>query len=353
MHSLSAKATPNTTWAERASVLSAPPTSSSPTLLHVEGDRTLGHFFAIAAQKWKEISYLGYAPTGAEALEVCRTQSPSIVLMDLQLPDVDGCELIGALQRIVPAPRTIVLTANVTQLTLLRLAAFPIAGLISKTSCDGETLRTALREIIAGRVYFSAEMKAQTLAFRGAGDAFHKILSDRELELLPLFGAGWDDMQIAERTGISSLTVKRHRATVLAKLDLHSTPALMRWAAQAGFVSYRGGGLRLHSVSASTTPVVSASRAASDSASTPSIAKGAGPSRTPHSAPANRCSSAGAPLLFRSQNKTMKTLNPHNLELITGGWDDSDIQALLDQLAAAAAAEQQQHDLEVLRAANA
>lgn len=205
-----------------------------------------GHFFAAEARKWKEVAYLGLAGTGDAAVEHCRTYGAELVLMDLQLPDTDGCELIARLHRCSPVPRIVVLTANVTQLTLTRLAATPVAGLISKLSCDGITLRTALREAIAGRTYVSEELRAQVAEFRRSRDAFYKILSDRELEVLPFFGAGWDDLQIAERLGISAATVKRHRATVLSKLDLHSTPALMRWAALAGFVSYRAGSLRLH-----------------------------------------------------------------------------------------------------------
>jgi len=220
--------------------------ASPSSLLHVESDLALGHLFGLAARKWREARYLGLATAGAEALRRCHEETPDVIILDVQLPDMDGFELIAALQRLARPPRLIVLTACVTPLALMHLAARPVVGLVSKLSGEPDTLRAAFREVVAGRVFFAPDVRERFTAFRRSGTAFHKILSDRELDLLPLFGAGLDDLQVGERCGISAGTAKRHRATVLAKLGLHSTPALMRWAAQAGFVSYADGALRLH-----------------------------------------------------------------------------------------------------------
>jgi DNA-binding NarL/FixJ family response regulator len=223
------------------------PSPARSVLLHVESDLAFAHLLALDVRRWKEASYAGLATSGAAALALCREAIPDVVLLDLQLDDdMDGFELVAELQKLPRQPRIMVLSACVTPLALLRLATLPIAALISKLSCEPGTLRTAFREVVAGRAYFSSDIGAQFTAFRRASNAFHKILSDRELDLLPLFGAGLDDLQIGDRSGISAQTAKRHRASVLAKLGLHSTPALMRWAAETGFVSYRSGGLRLH-----------------------------------------------------------------------------------------------------------
>jgi len=66
--------------------------------------------------------------------------------------------------------------------------------------------------------------------------AFFKILSGRELSMLPLLCQGLTDQQIGEQNSLCPATVKSHRQHIMAKLDLHRTADLIRWAAEKGFV---------------------------------------------------------------------------------------------------------------------
>ncbi|MSU47065.1 MAG: response regulator transcription factor [Lacunisphaera sp.] len=70
-------------------------------------------------------------------------------------------------------------------------------------------------------------------------DYFLKILSPREIELLPLFGYGWANEKIAHYTRLSPATVRTHHQNILGKLNLHGREELMRWAIKKGFVDFR------------------------------------------------------------------------------------------------------------------
>jgi DNA-binding NarL/FixJ family response regulator len=133
-------------------------------------------------------------------------------------------------------------------MTWLRLSRQPIAGLVWKLNYREGALRSALAAVGSGGTWFPESVATLMAAQRGAPDALHKIFSPRELDLLPEFGAGESDETIGIAHGLSALTVKRHRATVLGKLGVHSTPELMRWAARVGLVTYHHGEVQLHPV---------------------------------------------------------------------------------------------------------
>ncbi len=96
-----------------------------------------------------------------------------------------------------------------------------------------------MSELAAGRRYFPGEIQAALARARHQPDHFSKLLSDRELELLPLLGYGWTNEKIAARMGLSSATVRTHHQNILMKLGLHGREELMRWAIKRGFSDFR------------------------------------------------------------------------------------------------------------------
>jgi DNA-binding NarL/FixJ family response regulator len=97
-------------------------------------------------------------------------------------------------------------------------------------------LRAGLAEVLAGHRFFPAGVRDALRAVRSDPDAFFKILSERELAMLPLLCLGSPDTQIAQQTGLSPATVKSHRQHIMSKLDLHRAADLVRWAAEKGFI---------------------------------------------------------------------------------------------------------------------
>jgi two-component system, NarL family, response regulator DevR len=174
--------------------------------------------------------------SAAAGLAFAREQEPDIVLLDLRLPDGNGIDLGEHLARLARPPRIVFLSAR-RDPVMLRAAGQPhISGLIWKTETVAEQLASALRELQEGRNYFPAEVREEMRRLRANPVAFFKILSGRELELLPLFGRGLTDAEIAARCALSVLTIKTHRQHTLAKLGLHRTVELIHWAIAHGFV---------------------------------------------------------------------------------------------------------------------
>jgi two-component system, LuxR family, secretion system response regulator SsrB len=208
------------------------------SVLHIEGDALWGMAVKRMINAWRELHYIGVATTAAQGLALCHVHQPDIVLLDLQLPDADGFDVVVALASLPSPPRVLLLTVKSDEATLYRAHHAPIAGMVWKACHVHDTLRLAIGEALAGRKYFPADVRAAMRIIRSDPAAFFKILSERELSLLPLLSQGFPDVQIAVQTGLSPATVKSHRQHIMAKLDLHRTADLIRWAAAKGFVDF-------------------------------------------------------------------------------------------------------------------
>lgn len=208
------------------------------SVLHIEGDVLWGRAVKRMISAWREVRHVGIATTAAKGFELCHVLQPDIVLLDLQLPDADGFDLVVALASLSFPPRILLLTVKSDEATLYRANHTPISGMVWKASHVHDTLRHAIGEALAGRKYFPADVRDAMRVIRSDPAAFFKILSERELSLLPSLCQGFTDAQIAVQTGLSPATVKSHRQHIMAKLDLHRTADLIRWAAEKGFVDF-------------------------------------------------------------------------------------------------------------------
>ena len=208
------------------------------SLLHIEDDVLWGQAVKQLLHRCRDVCHVGTAATAAQGLALCRIHQPDLAVLALELPDADGFDLALTLVNLPQPPRILLLTAKADQVTLFRAGYAYIAGLIWKTGQVHDTLRCAVREVLAGRRYFPAEVREAMRTIRTDPAAFFKILSSRELALLPLLCQGSTDDQIATQTGLCPATVKSHRQHIMTKLDLHRTADLVRWAAEKGFVDF-------------------------------------------------------------------------------------------------------------------
>jgi len=178
------------------------------------------------------------AQDGKSGLQLARQEKPDLVVLDLKLPDMPGLEVARELSGLRPSPRVLVLTATVSEAVLNRVLYSPVHGCILKTSGDAAELLVAVRKLLSGETYFSRPVLAAMTEARKHPDHFSKILSAREVDLLPLFGYGWLNERISQHTGLTVATVRTHHQHILNKLGLHSREELMRWAMKKGFVDY-------------------------------------------------------------------------------------------------------------------
>jgi len=178
----------------------------------------------------------GEAASGREALARLTEQPWDLVILDIGLPDRSGLDVLKEIRVSHPEQRVIVLTMYPEEQYAVRALRAGAAGYLAKDSVPEELLN-AVAKVAEGRRYLTPSL-AEKLAWavgakRPPG---HEALSDRELEVLRLLGAGRRVTEIAEHLGLSVKTVSTHRTHILTKMQLHTTAELIQYAVRNGLV---------------------------------------------------------------------------------------------------------------------
>ena len=168
------------------------------------------------------------AATGAQALQLCASAPPSLVLLDVRMPGNDGFSVLEALQREHPATRVLVLSASATAAEVGLARRMGAAGYLSK-SADGSDVVEAIRTIMKGGTCFAPGDAPAT--------APECDLSARELDVLRHLGRGLSNQELATALGISETTVKAHLRAVFSKLNVTNRTEAVTCAYQMGLVS--------------------------------------------------------------------------------------------------------------------
>jgi DNA-binding NarL/FixJ family response regulator len=179
------------------------------------------------------------AADGATGAELCRQLKPDIVLLDLDLPDGDGLDLLAEIRRASPRAKIIVITSHSDDYAIYRSLEAGIAAFVDKCSQPIEVVSEAIAAVAAGGVFYSPVVTRAKARLRDDPKAFHKLLSAREQEILRLLGEGLPNDSVAQRVGVSPQTIHSYRRNIMVKLGIHSTPQLIRYAVEKGFTRLR------------------------------------------------------------------------------------------------------------------
>jgi DNA-binding NarL/FixJ family response regulator len=177
---------------------------------------------------------------GRQAVRIAAAARPDVVILDLQLPDVSGVEVINGLRAELPGVRILMLSASGEQQDVLDAVKAGAAGYLLKSAGLPEFLE-AVSRTAAGDTVFTPGLAGLVLGeFRrlavepaGADPATPK-LTERETEVLRLVAKGLSYRQIAERLVLSHRTVQNHVQNTLGKLQLHNRVELTRYAIEQG-----------------------------------------------------------------------------------------------------------------------
>ncbi len=171
------------------------------------------------------------AGSGSELLSRLETGRFDVIILDITLPDMNGIDVLKAIQASEHHAAVLVLSMHPEQQYALRALKAGAAGYLQKESVPDE-LVTAVRRIAQGRKYVTAslaERLALDLEDKSARPP-HELLSDREYQVLCLLASGKGVKDIAHELQLSSPTVATYRARVLSKLGLSTTVELVRYA---------------------------------------------------------------------------------------------------------------------------
>jgi DNA-binding NarL/FixJ family response regulator len=193
----------------------------------------------------RDLAEAGYQVTaavgeGVQAVRVAPAARPDVVVLDLQLPDLSGVEVVRRLTAIDPAVRVLMLSASGEQQDVLDALKAGALGYLVKSAARAEFL-DAVARTAAGDPVFTVGLAGlvlgeySRLAATPAASADTPRLTARETEVLRLVAKGLSYKQIAERLVLSHRTVQNHVQNTLGKLQLHNRVELARYAIEQGF----------------------------------------------------------------------------------------------------------------------
>lgn len=184
---------------------------------------------------------VGEADSGANGVAEARRLLPDIVLMDVEMPGMNGIEATRQIKRLCPETAVLALTMYEDEQYFFEMLKAGASGYVPKRAAPGE-LVTAIHTISQGNVFLYP-----TLAVRLVQDYLHRDqspepteppadLTSREAEVLVLIAEGMSNPEIAGKLVISTKTVDRHRENIMRKLNLHSRVDLVKYAIKKGLI---------------------------------------------------------------------------------------------------------------------
>lgn len=180
-----------------------------------------------------DIEIVGEASNGAEAVQLVAATNPDVVLMDLQMPVMDGPEAIAAIRTEYDEVYVVALTTFDDPTLAQRALAAGATGFLYKDA-DEQELMSAIRMAHRGRSVIAPE--AMQLLVQGESDGYVVHLTDREDEVLALVAVGKTNPEIAERLSVSVSTVNFHVHNILDKLGAKTRTEAVTIAAREGLI---------------------------------------------------------------------------------------------------------------------
>jgi DNA-binding NarL/FixJ family response regulator len=211
------------------------------TVLLAEDHQIVREGFRSLLKHEDDIEVIGEAETGRQAVHLTQKLRPSVVVMDIAMPLLNGLEATRQIRRDFPETKVLILSAHSDDAYVEQVALLGAAGFLLKQT-SSHVLATAIREVERGHTFFSpavsrrVQTRKQKAADRGASKTNGNSLSSREVEVLQLIAEGKPNKQIAAELGVSFKTVDKHRQHLMSKLDIHDTAGLTRYAIAEGII---------------------------------------------------------------------------------------------------------------------
>ena len=180
---------------------------------------------------------VGEAANGREALRVLEKVKAHIVLMDINMPVMNGIETLGEIRKMNPAPKVLMLTISQNDEDLIGAIVAGANGYVLKNT-EPQALRNKILQVVAGNSVLAPEVTARVFQAvrRPQADRSRSLLSDREVEVLGCLARGQTTAQIAGALFISENTVKTHIRHILEKMEVSNRAEAVARAVQMDLI---------------------------------------------------------------------------------------------------------------------
>jgi DNA-binding NarL/FixJ family response regulator len=183
-----------------------------------------------------DFDVVGQAGDGAEAVQLVEDLHPDVVLLDLEMPNMDGVQALRRLRAVDPGVKALIFTAFDTDERIIGAVQAGARGYLLK-GAPREELFGAIRVVAGGGTTLQPALAARLMERVASGVSDEEPLTDREREVLQLMARGLQNKEIAGRLVISERTVKFHVSAILAKLGAGNRTEAVRAALERGLVS--------------------------------------------------------------------------------------------------------------------
>jgi len=191
----------------------------------------------------EQVRVIGEAVDGQEALVKARELSPDLVVMDIDMPRMNGLLAADALRKATPNIKVLVLSIHSDPDSVLRIFQAGARGFLLKNA-PAEDLLRAIETVNCGETFFSPEVARSALNqfIRGGGEGPQPgEVSNREREVLVAIAEGLSNKEIAGRLNLGVRTVETHREHIMSKLNIHTVAGLTKFAVAKGLVPLQPG----------------------------------------------------------------------------------------------------------------
>ena len=184
-----------------------------------------------------DIAVRGEARSGAAALDALRSGTWNVVILDLNLPDRPGLDVLGQIRSIAPQVPVLILSMHSQGSYATRALRAGASGYVSKDSARTH-LVAAIRKVVKGERFIAPDM-AESMALDlmdSSGKRRHELLSDREFEVLCMIASGKPPRQMAADLSVSVKTIATHRSRLLEKMGLKNNAEVVQYAIEHGLL---------------------------------------------------------------------------------------------------------------------
>jgi two-component system invasion response regulator UvrY len=184
-----------------------------------------------------DINVVANTGSGHEAVSLCRTHRPDVVILDYNLPDLDGLETTQQIVALGLGTRILILTMYASEEYATRLIQAGASGFIVKAASADQMLE-AIRKVAGKGVYVTPEIMDRMVTRIGQpeGETPESALSNREMQVLIRLARGATTREVSGSLNLSQSTVETYRSRILEKLGLRNNSDITRFAIRRGLI---------------------------------------------------------------------------------------------------------------------